>query len=62
MDKILENGVQFEQKLTKSLNKHAPLFSIFIFILIILYLGLAEEGEKTYVYGPPNPPLKLPNK
>ena len=31
------------------------LFSIFI----ILYLGLVEEGEKAYIYGPPNTPLKL---
>ena len=26
---------------------------VFLSILINLYLGLVEEGEKTYIYGPP---------
>ena len=32
----------------------------FFFIFIILYLGLVEVGERTYINGPPNPPLNLP--
>ena len=36
-------------------------FSFFFFsIFINLYLGLVEVGERTYINGPPNPPLNLP--
>ena len=32
----------------------------FFSIFINLYLGLVEVGERTYINGPPNPPLNLP--
>ena len=34
--------------------------NFFFFIFINLYLGLVEVGERTYINGPPNPPLNLP--